>query len=385
MLWGAPGGPRFADAGRLVLAEAEVVIVGGGPVGLATALELGRRGREVLVVDRAHPPIDKACGEGLMPDGVEVLDQLGIDLASTDSQPLRGIRYLDGDLVAEGRFPGLPGRGVRRLVLHEAMVEKAAAAGIRCLWDVPVRGLGADRVETDSGDLRAEWIVGADGLHSRIRRWAGLVGPPPRFLRCGIRRHYAAVPWSDRVEVYWASQCEAYVTPISEQQVGVAILWSGGAADFDSLLERFPSLKRRVSGAQVTSRDKGAAQLEQHCRTVQTGKVALVGDAAGYRDAITGEGLSMGFHQARALAVAIDSGRLHEYAKTVRGLSSLPNFLIRVLLEAERRPWLRRRLIRTLAREEGLFDRLLAIHARQALPGSVGLQGLWQLARGLLR
>ena len=70
----------------------EVVIVGGGPVGLATAIGLRTEGFDVLVVDRARPPIDKACGEGLMPDGVEELRRLGIRLAEIEHEPLRGIR-----------------------------------------------------------------------------------------------------------------------------------------------------------------------------------------------------------------------------------------------------------------------------------------------------
>ena len=86
--------------------ETEVLVVGGGPAGLATALELRRLGREVLVVDRSRPPIDKACGEGLMPDGVRRLTALGVRLSPDRSRPFRGIRYLDDDRVAEAISPG---------------------------------------------------------------------------------------------------------------------------------------------------------------------------------------------------------------------------------------------------------------------------------------
>ena len=167
-------------------------------------------------------------------------------------------------------------------------------------------------------------------------------------------------------------------------EVGVAILWSGEKGDFDTLLGRFPGLAKRLAGASIRSADRGAAILEQHTRAVYRDGVALVGDAAGYRDAITGEGLSLAFHEAHSLAESIDAGRLDLYARDLRRLSRLPFLLIRLLLEVERRPWLRQRLIRTLATEPGLFARLLAIHARQAPVRSVGPRGALQLARVLL-
>lgn len=367
-----------------MLAEAEVVIVGGGPAGLATALELHLAGHEALILDRARPPIDKACGEGLMPDGVRALERLGVELDKDEWTPFWGIRYLAGELQAAARFPTGPGAGIRRTSLHRAMVERVEALGIRSLWGVAVQGLRNSELTTDKGQIRATWIVGADGLHSRIRRWAGLASEKARFHRFGIRRHYQVPPWSDLVEVYWADNCEAYVTPVSPGEVGVAILWSDRKADFETLLTLFPSLEDRLRGASTTSSDRGAAQLEQRTRAAYRGQVALVGDAAGYRDAITGEGLSLAFHEARALAAAISRGRLEEYGRAARRLSALPFFLIRLLLEVERRPRLRHRLIRTLANEPGLFAKLLAIHAREAPPRSVGPRGALQLARALL-
>jgi len=367
-----------------MLAEAEVVIVGGGPAGLATALELRRTGHDVLVVDRAEPPIDKACGEGLMPDGVKALERLGVEIDDARVAPLRGICYLDGEERAEARFPGQPGMGIRRTVLHQALVDRAVATGVRALWGVAVRGLDDQGLRTDEGHLRADWIIGADGLHSRVRRWAGLGSSRARFHRNGVRRHYEIQPWTDLVEVHWADGCEAYVTPVSSGQVGIAFLWSDRKANFATLLSHFPVLEDRLRGAVAVTNDRGAAQLEQRTRAVQRDTVALVGDAAGYRDAITGEGMSLAFHQARALAEAIATANLPDYERRNRQLTVLPFVLIRLLMEAERRPWLRRRLIRTLAVEPALFAKLLAIHTREAPPRSVGPKGILRLARGLL-
>ncbi len=380
-------------------AEAEVLIVGGGPAGLATAIELRRRQIDVLVVDRDRPPIDKACGEGLMPDGVERLIALGIDVGSLESATLTGIRYLDGARRAEARFVGRPGLGIRRPILHRALVEAAERAGARLVWGTGVQSLAESAIpaggspndrpagvtaRTDEGLIDARWAVGADGLHSRVRRWMGLESQRRRWQRFGVRRHYAMAPWTDRVEVYWSHRAEAYVTPVASDRVGIALLWSDDKADFDGLLARFPALAARLRGAAPASRDRGAALLEQRTRAVYRGRVALVGDAAGYRDAITGEGLSLAFHEANALADAIERGELAAYGRAAARLTRLPFLLIRLLLESERRPWLRRRLIRTLAAEPALFHQLLAVHTRDAPPREIGPAGVLRLAKGLL-
>ncbi|MEE8522984.1 MAG: NAD(P)/FAD-dependent oxidoreductase [Thermoanaerobaculia bacterium] len=363
--------------------RAEVLVVGGGPAGLATAIAARCEGLDVLVVDRARPPIDKACGEGLMPDGLALLRELGVDLDPDRLHPFHGIRYLDDEAIAEGRFPGVTGAGVRRLDLHQALVRRAEDAGVQLRWGVRVEGLTSSGVETATGPLAARWIVGADGLHSRIRRWAGLAGGESRVRRFGIRRHFAVAPWSDCVEVYWAQDCEAYVTPVGRSEVGVAMLWSGWKSDFDGLMARFPRLRERLEGAEPRSRDRGAGPLRQRVRRVTRGRVALVGDASGYVDAITGEGLSLAFHQAVALAAALRRGDLASYARRHRRLGRLPNTLTGLLLLVEKRPRLRRRLIRAFAREPALFSRLLALHVRELpvrrLGSLTGPRLLWRL------
>src|SRR4051794_38260866 len=147
-----------------------LLVVGGGPAGLATAIRARLAGLTTTVIDRARPPIDKACGEGLMPDAVTRLREIGVDPRGF---PFRGIRYLDGDLVAEGHFPGSGGLGVRRTELHAALVRRARSAGVDLRWGVKAEGLdmaAANGVRTDQGLLTARWIVGADGLRSQVRR-----------------------------------------------------------------------------------------------------------------------------------------------------------------------------------------------------------------------
>jgi flavin-dependent dehydrogenase len=355
----------------------DLLIVGGGPAGLATAIRARLAGLTATVIDRARPPIDKACGEGLMPDAVARLREIGVEPRGF---PLRGIRYLDGDLQAEGHFPGAGGLGVRRTELHAALVRRAQEAGVDLRWDVKAEGLDVEGVRTDQGILAGRWIVGADGLHSQVRRWAGLDGRLSPLRRFGIRRHFALAPWSDCVEVHWGPGCEAYVTPVSGGEVGIAVLWSRPRAGFDSLLESFPALKEKVRGAPVASRDRGAGRLQQQVRAVTKDRIALVGDAAGYLDAITGEGLAVTLHESAALVEALVAGDLSRYAAAHRRINRLPNFMTSMVLGLERRPRLRRRALRALAAEPALFARLLGIHARTLPPRDFGFEGALRLA-----
>lgn len=382
-----------------------IVVVGAGPAGLAVALGARLRGLEVLVLDRRHPPLDKPCGEGLMPDAVARLDELGVRLDPRAAAPFRGIRYLDGEMTADGVFPHSVGLGVRRLELHRALVARCEELAVEIRWGQRVMGVRAVEgskaespkpessipdgpqafVETADEEIPARWVVAADGLRSPLRRQSGLQGPEPRRgnQRFGLRRHYHLAPWSDRVEVYWADGCEAYVTPVAADEVGVAILWSGDGQGFDELLEHFPALAERLGDAPPASRDLGCGPLHQRVRQVTRGPLALVGDASGYLDAITGEGLALAFHQAAALVEALAAGDLRPYARAHRRIGRLPNTLTATLLAVERRPWLRRRVIRTLATDPTLFSRLLGIHARTLKPTELGFDGAWRLVRGL--
>ncbi len=359
---------------------ADVVVVGGGPAGLATAIAARKSGLEVLVLERSHPPIDKACGEGIMPAGVDLLRGMGVDLEPGRAMPIRGIRFLEGegDCVAEADFPAGCGYGlgVRRTRLHEALAARAAEVGASLRWGVRCLGLADGGVETNAGFVRARFIVGADGLLSRVRTWAGLEAAPGARRRFGVRRHLAVEPWTDFVEVHWAEDCEAYVTPTGPGEVGVAILWTGGGASgasFDQLVRSFPLLSRRLHGARPLSSDRGAGPLEQRTRAVARGYLALVGDASGYVDAITGEGLGLAFAQALALAAALSSGDLRGYVHAHRRLSRHPERLTRMLLFAERRPALRHRLIEALSRDPELFSRLLGVQGCALPLRSVGL------------
>jgi flavin-dependent dehydrogenase len=354
----------------------DVFVVGGGPVGLATAIAARAHGLSVRLADRQQPPIDKACGEGLMPAGVAALAALGVALPAR-SVRFRGIRYVSDGVVAEADFPGGDsgaGRGIRRTELHTALVARAEEVGVDLAWGERVEEVRVGEVRTAQASFPCRFVVGADGLHSRVRRAVGLEDPAvagggkwSSRARFGVARHLRLAPWSERVEVTFGSAAEAYVTPLASDEVGIAILWSGGKGGFDELAAtRFDAqFAERLAEGEILGRDHGAGPLRQPTRGAVAGggRIALVGDAAGYLDALTGEGLSLGFESALALAAALAAGDLAPYDRRLARISALPLALTRLLLVAARRPWLRRRLVAALAADPHLFANLLGLLA----------------------
>nr|WP_218852039.1 FAD-dependent monooxygenase [Nocardioides panaciterrulae] len=337
-----------------------MLVAGGGPVGLATALHARRAGLDVAVVEPRSGALDKACGEGLMPGALAALADLGVDPAGW---PLTGIRYLDAGHVAEAPFRRGPGRGVRRTTLHTALVAAAAEAGIetahRAVRAVEDRG---DHLLVDGEPTR--YLVAADGLHSPVRRLLGLDRPVPGRRRYGQRGHLATAPWTSMVEVHWSAVGEAYVTPVAADLVGVAVL-SDVRRPVADLLPHFGRLADRLAGADLTA-VRGAGPLRQRARRRVAGRVLLVGDAGGYVDALTGEGLALGFAQARAAVAAIAAGRPGGYEPVARRLGRRHELLTHTLLRATRRPVVRRRLVPLAAAAPAIFGAAVDQLARPA-------------------
>jgi len=172
----------------------DVLVVGGGPAGLAAAIATRRAGFRVVLAEPRMPPIDKACGEGIMPDGVAVLTQLGVHLPFGASVPFTGIRFCEDGVSVRGLFPGAPGLGVRRTVLHGTLVRRAESLGVELRWGSRMTGLHPEGALLDGEFVRARWVVGADGRNSRLRRELGL-DTAPDSKRFGIRRHYEVRAW----------------------------------------------------------------------------------------------------------------------------------------------------------------------------------------------
>jgi flavin-dependent dehydrogenase len=303
----------------------------------------------------------------------------------------------------------------------------------------------ADRV--CAGGIEARYLVAADGLHSAIRRACGLEPPPARRPRYGLRRHFRVAPWTSMVEVYWSPQAEAYVTPVAEDLVGVAILGAGGrsggvaaaggrnhagrpdraglpdragitgraahlgsaglpgsaarsdragppgsavhldsaglpgsAAHLDSAgipgsadftdrtggpggfidrLAAFPALVERLAGAEPAGRVRGAGPLRQDVPGRVRGRVLLVGDASGYLDALTGEGISVALAQAAALAQCLRDGRPGDYERAWRRAGRKSRLLTAGLLWSRHQPALARAIVPAAQRLPGLFTMIV--------------------------
>src|ERR1700678_3424275 len=211
------------------LKPVDVFVVGGGPAGLATAIAARRQGLTVMVADGAIPPIDKPCGEGLMPDGVEALLELGVKISASEVFSFSGIRFVSHGVTAEVPFPRGTAYGIRRTHLHRMMLDQAAASGVQLLWQAAVTGLHPEGALVAGELVRARWIVGADGTSSRVRNWAKLDqrqndARPSTSVRFAFRRHYRVAPWSNFMELHWGDDCQVYVTPISREEVCVVLI-----------------------------------------------------------------------------------------------------------------------------------------------------------------
>ncbi|MEV4612641.1 NAD(P)/FAD-dependent oxidoreductase [Kitasatospora sp. NPDC049258] len=333
----------------------DLLVAGGGPAGLATAIRAAQAGLEAVVAEPRPAPVDKACGEGLMPSAVRALGELGV---SVPGRPFHGIRYLDAAGPGPGaaaEFRAGPGLGVRRTVLHAALARRAEELGVRVL-PVRVREFRQSRFTVTAAGLTCRHLVAADGLHSATRHALGLHRPPDPAIepRYGLRRHYAVAPWSELVEVYWSARAEAYVTPLGAGLVGVAVL-TCDRAPFEEQLGRFPALAARLAGAAACTAVRGAGPLRQGARARVRGRVLLVGDAAGYLDALTGEGVSVALASAEALVRCVAAGRPEQYERAWRRASRSYRLLTGTLLWARRQPLLAPRIVPAAAGLPGVF------------------------------
>jgi flavin-dependent dehydrogenase len=342
------------------MSRIDVLVAGGGPVGLATALLATQAGLHAVIVEPRPAPIDKACGEGLMPGGVAVLRRLGVEPRGCD---LRGIRYLAASAAATADFPGPPGRGIRRTELHRALADAAERAGIET---VPGRVTDVEQDEhgVTAAGLRARWLVGADGLHSTVRTavFGGSAAGRPGRRRWGVRTHVAAAPWSEYVEVHWSPVGEAYVTPVAPDLVGIAVLTSCRATP-SRLLAGFPQLQAHLTGPPAGP-VRGAGPLRQPVGRRVAGRVLLVGDAAGYVDALTGEGLCLGFRCAEAAVARLRDGSPARYERDYLRITRTHRVLTGGLVAATRVPAVRRGIVPLAAAVPGLFRTAVGVLAR---------------------
>jgi flavin-dependent dehydrogenase len=362
--------------------DTDVFIIGGGPAGLAAAIAARQQGFDVTVADSAIPPIDKPCGEGLMPDGIDALADLGINIPSEDSYPFRGIRFLSSGVRVDASFPLGNGLGIRRTKLHRLMSERAAAVGVNLLWQTVVTGLHPEGVWLGSNLVRSRWIVGADGAHSRVRQWAGLDRHVNHQQRFAFRRHYRVSPWTSCMELHWGTNCQLYVTPVASDEICVAAISRDSRLRLDAAIAEFPEVASRLEGLERTSSERGAVSATRKLRRVYRERTALLGDASGSVDAITGEGLCLSFRQAILLSECFAAGNLNRYQARHRSLARRPALMSWLMLTLEHGDSFRQRVMQAFATEPQTFARMLALHVGVLTPfalAGIGLSLGWNL------
>jgi menaquinone-9 beta-reductase len=362
----------------------DVFVVGGGPAGLAAAIAARQEGFQVTVADWACPPIDKACGEGLMPDGVRALEQLGVKLGLEQGVPFHGIRFIEDGIRAEANFLHGIGLGVRRTTLHQALVDRASELGVSLHWGANVREISPQTLMMNGTVVRSQWIIGADGQNSRVRRWASLNHPRYEHLRFGFLRHFNLEPWTDFVEVHWSNGCQCVVTPVSPTEICVAVMTRNPKVRMEEALPLFPELHHRLKGASATTMDRGAFSGLRSLSAVSRNLFVLIGDASGSVDSLAGEGLSMAFQQAVSLAKALASGNLDHYQRDHRRIFRSPALMSRLMLLMDRHDGFRRRVLRALSSQPGIFSRVLAAHSGALPLKDFMLNGAIKLGWGLL-
>ncbi|HXW60860.1 MAG TPA: NAD(P)/FAD-dependent oxidoreductase [Myxococcota bacterium] len=347
----------------------DVAIVGGGPAGLSCAIEFAQLGFTVTVIEPQAPIIEKPCGEGIMPLGVMHLRRLKVfrHLDPNNMSPFLGLCLINEQGVSvKSNFAKSYGLGCRRENLSQALY--ARVREFENISLLPALALGltktseAIQIETEKGLVRARLAVGADGLRSFIRRKAGLLGNETKNKRYGLRKHFRVKPWSQHVEVHFRPGIEAYITPCGPWQTNVAFLWSKeeltlSKISFDAMIEYFPNIKAKICGSEALSEQMAIGPLEQKCKSPIADGLALVGDASGYLDAITGEGNSIAFAQSYALATIASSAlkalrgplnkeQLQPYAKAHRQIVSSYYRNTKIMLWLRKRPLLMSMLIK---------------------------------------
>ena len=359
--------PKNAGILRLpVTKHGEVVIIGGGPAGIVAAIAARRCGLRATVLDARKPPIDKPCGEGILPQGVAALGQIGASLRQAGALPFRGIRFVDEEHCAQADFAGASGYSIRRVKLHQLLLDHATEAGVEFHWGARVTQIDDRTITTAKESFSYRWLVGADGQNSLVRKWAGLDNRVTTEKRYGFCTHFRLPPWSDVPEVHWAHGCQIFVTPVMAEEVGIAVISRDPGLRLERALQLFPAIAKKLSGAVRTTRESGDTTRLSMLPAVTRGRVALIGDASGTVDAVTGHGLSLSFQQAVALAEAMKAGNLSHYQIAHKEIATVPIAMTRLMLLMDRSDWIRSRTIRLLEKSPGMFARMLEIHTEAA-------------------
>ncbi|MCU1307464.1 MAG: monooxygenase, FAD-binding [Acidobacteriaceae bacterium] len=318
-----------------------------------------------------------------MPDGLAALRALGIELPPNLGFLFSGIRFLSGEKAVDACFPRGKGIGVRRTLLHQVLLDEASRLGVDMHWGARVTALGR-RMTMDGRPVESKWLIAADGQNSATRKWAGLDRGKIRRRRFGFRRHYRVEPWSEFVEISWSDRAQMYITPVASDRVCVALITGDQHLRFHDGLRLFPAVESHLQNAIPITHEQGALSPSRQLDKVYSGNLALIGEASGSVDAITGDGLSLAFQQAVVLASAMRNENLSAYQSEHRRIAQLPRFMAEVMLAMDGRPRFRNRVFSALTANPVLFERMLAVHTGALAPLSFGARSAASLGWHLI-
>jgi geranylgeranyl reductase family protein len=382
----------------------DVLVVGAGPAGSALAASLASSGRSVILLEASCHPRPKACAEYASPRIAEELERLGLPEGSWrgDALAVSGMRVIRGDEAVDIRYVdarGLrPAWGLDRTRFDAALAAHAETSGARLLDRTSF--VAAERLDGEwratlrsgrtQGVIRSRWLIGADGARSRVAHRLGVERPVRIPRRLGLVAHYESEPeLADHGEMHVGRHHYVGLAPLADGRlnVGMALpMEDGGSAEarFAAAIESLPEVARRLAGKRRLTPIRGASPIGHRVSRAAGPGWLLIGDAAGFIDPFTGEGIYRALRSARAAADALRArderaeeryleGRRAAFAAkdaltwTVQGMLASPPILGYALRRLATRPDLAARLGSALGDLRPASDALSPIFLAQVL------------------